>query len=189
MSTIPDDPDAPQEYAADAPQDGSVWTQLRREHEQLASAREPLELDVPGYSGLRIRFKFVPLADTESRAKALSKVREVTAQALYGCMDTLIMACDEFRVLRPDDPRADKGYAPLAEPGQPPIRFDRVLAEGLGLPKHNELSARQVVHHVFGGEQGHYLIMEMARQVSEWMASTREDVSDEFSGKSQRVAR
>lgn len=158
--------------AAVPEQDGSVWAQLRAEHAKLAEAREPLILDVPGYTGVKIRYHFVELAQTEATTKKLAKVKSITQQALYSAIDTLILACDEILVELP------AGVRPLADDGDPPIRFDHRLAEGMGWPPN--LKARQIVHRLFGGKQGEYLLIDQAQEVSAWIGGQREEVAEEF---------
>jgi hypothetical protein len=158
-------------------QDDSVWAQLRAEHAKIGEDREPLILEVPGYvaAGLQIRYKFVNLEETEATTKKLQQVRGLTTQALFSAIDTLLLACDEILVRLPD------GVRPLADDGEPPIRFDHRLAEGMQWP--SGLKARQIVHRLFGGKQGEYQILDQAREVSAWIAGERSDVGEEFLGK------
>lgn len=172
-----DPPEAPE--AAAPEQDGSVWAQLRAEHAKLAEAREPLVLDVPGYTGVKIRYHFVELGETEATTKKLAKVKSITQQALYSAIDTLILACDEILVTLPDA-RKRPVVRPLADDGDPPIKFDHRLAEGMEWPA--KMTARQIVHRLFGGKQGEYLILDQAQEVSAWIAGQREEVAEEFVG-------
>jgi hypothetical protein len=154
--------------------DGSVWSQLRAEHAKIGEDREPLILDVPGYTGLKIRYHFVELSQTEATTKKLAKVKSLTQQTLYSAIDTLILACDEILVTLPD------GVRSLADDGDPPIKFDHRLAEGMEWPAN--MTARQIAHRLFGGKQGEYLLLEQAQEVSAWIAGQREEVAEEFVG-------
>lgn len=168
------EPEVATPEAAVPEQDGSVWAQLRAEHAKLAEAREPLILDVPGYTGTKIRYHFVELGQTEASTKKLAKIKSITQQTLISAIDTLLLACDEILVELPG------GVRPLADDGEPPIKFDHRLAEGMGWP--DNLKARQIVHRLFGGKKGEYRILNQAREVSAWIEGEQEEVAEEFVG-------
>jgi hypothetical protein len=175
------------EFSRDDPhaQDGSVWASLRQQHAEVAAERKPLVLDVPGFDGLRVRYRYFPMSASSKSVRGIQKLRDVTEQALVAAIDTLLLACDEFLVANPVDPRAerlgpDAGYAPLCDPGEPPIRFDRQLAAGMQWPDAQKMSARQIVRRLFGGENGDWALVQHAREVTEWLGSEREQVAEDF---------
>jgi hypothetical protein len=184
------DGDVPEpEVAEPQTPDGSVWAQLQAEHAEISRSRDPLYLDVPGYSGLVIRYHFVELSETERTTRELAKVKAVTQQTLLSSIDTLILACDEILVAAPDGqkPVGASGQSlyplpvkPLGDPGEPPVRFDHRLSEGLEWPAN--MKARQIVHKLFGGKKGEYRIIGQAQEVSAWIAGERQEIAEEFLG-------
>lgn len=151
---------------------GSVWETMRQAHTALTNDREPLELEVG--DGIIVRYRYVPLEDTEASAKQLAKIKSQTQQAITAAIDTLQLACDEILVRLPD------GVKPLADPGTPPVRFDHRLAAGMGWP--DNLTGRQIVYRLFGGKTGEYRIIRQAERVTEWMAAEGAEVADDFLG-------
>ncbi len=169
--------------------DSPEWHALRAVHQQVnTEEREPLVLELPGYAalGVWVRYKYVPLSGRNRKALAkVRKLKDELDQGFWSCVDLLVDACDEILVATSkDDPRADAtGLKPLAPPGEPAIRFDRVLATGLQWRDANSVGAREVVRRMFGGDKGDYLIIEQAQQVSDWMGSEVEHARESFAGK------
>jgi hypothetical protein len=186
MATHPDDTQdlsdiGPPEPAKPA---GSIWSQLRAEHAQLANEREPLILPVPGLPHMAVRYRWYPMSAEEKSAQRILKLRERTTQAVESAIATLLLACDELLVMNPDDPRAnDGGWAPLTEPGFPPVKFDRVLCEGMEWPNPELMNARRIVRKLFGDEKGERALIRHAFEVSEWLAEEGEQIDEGFSGK------
>lgn len=176
-------------------QDGSVWAIARASHAELArrrQARRPLELSVDGDddradTGIVVRFKWVPLSATEKSTKGLAQIRAQTEQALFAAIDTLHLACDELLVRLPDDGvtlpdgRVVSGLTPLASPGEAPIRFDHRLCDGMGWPR-DGMTARKIVHKLYGGVEGEYAILNAAMEVTKWIRGTGEDTAEDFAG-------
>jgi hypothetical protein len=186
MSTVPDkDTQDHSNGAADPEQtQGAIWAQLRAEHAQIADDREPLILPVPLYEHLAVRYKWYPMSADEKSAQRVLKLREITEKSVESSISTLLNACDEVLVMNPTDPRAnEKGWAPLTEPGYPPIRFDRVLAEGMEWPNPEIMSAKRIVWTLFGGEKGARALLRHAYDVSEWLAGEGEKADEEFASK------
>ena len=183
----------PEHQEVDAPDDldegsptGPVWDKLRAQHAALAAeVREPLVLEVPGYDGLWIRYRYVPLSGRNK--KALAKIRALKDpgdQQFWALVALVQDACDEILVANPDDPRADKtGLAPLCDEGEPPIRFDRILARGLGWKDAELLGARAILRRLFGDEKGDYRLQAHAVDVAEWIAEDGGPSAEEFAGK------
>jgi hypothetical protein len=193
-----DDLGAPLDEGAPAPEpvaDGSVWAIARASHAELArrrQARRPLELSVDGDddredTGIVVRFKWVPLSAMEKSTKGLAQIRAQTEQALFAAIDTLHVACDELLVRLPDngvtlpDGRVVSGLTPLAGPGEPPVRFDHRLCDGMGWPR-DGMTARKIVHKLYGGVEGQYAILEAALEVTKWIRGTGEDAAEDFAG-------
>lgn len=178
-SDIPTPPETDEDYA---PSNNGVWKTLREQHKAVSEAREPLTLEVPGYDGLWIRYRYVPLSGRNK--KALTNVRaqkDPEQQQLWGLVALMVDACDEILVANPSDPRADAtGLAPLCDPGEEPIRFDWVLARGMEWPNAEMMTAKAIVRRLFGDEQGDYTLQAHAAEVAEWMGREREPVSEDF---------
>lgn len=167
-----------------APSSNGVWAGLRKQHAAVSEERAPLLLEVPGYDGLWVRYKYVPLAGRKKSVEKVAALKDTVDQQLWASVDLLRDACDEILVANPHDARADtSGLAPLCDPGEPPIRFDRVLARGMEWTDADLLSARQIVRRLFGDEAGDYLLIEHAAEVGKWMGSEREAIAEEFAGK------
>lgn len=170
---------------------GPFWAKLQAAHKEISSAHEPLYMELPDpYEGIYVRYRYVPLEERKGSMKNLAALEDETAQAFWGCVDIIRDACDEIMVANPDDPRAGKdkakadyGLAPLCDEGDPPIKFDRVLARGMEWKDAHLLSGRQIVRRVFGDAEGDYVLMEHARQVGKWMGAERTKVAEEFAGK------
>ena len=183
MSIEPDT--AVPEEDEDVPQ-GAGWDHLRAQHKKAARKRPPLVLELPEHEGVWVRFKYVKIS--ERNRKAMEKVRALgdeLSQGYWSCVDLLVEACDEILVATDKaDPLADEtGLKPLGAELQPPVpvRFDRMLARGLGWHDAHLLGGRQIVIRMFGDE-GDYVLVEQAKQVAAWMGKERVHVEEEFTG-------
>ncbi len=176
------------DYSEPQEQPGSVWAYLKRQHQPLTEERDPLYLDDPVHDGVVYRYRYVPLENTRNAQKRIAKMRDPIEQAIAGAADTLILALDEIMVTAPDGivPIGDDGESlysrplkPLADPGQPPIRFDEVLCNGMGFPAKVASHARNIVREMF--VHNDYLLIAHAQEVSAWIAEVGAVVRDEFS--------
>lgn len=157
-----------------------AWGDLAAAIQEAADDIEPLELDTTAVPGLVVRFGYRNMRTMGRNAKQIERIKDRAEQAKLASLDTLIIACDEMCAYTAD------GIEPLAGPGDPPVRFDLQLVEGLrGMPglKINldppagggELSARDICYRVFGSND--YAVIEAARQVSEWLADARNTIA------------
>lgn len=169
--------DEPVEHTGRQATTPSVWDRLRADHERIAADRPPLELDVPGYHGtLVVRYRFVPLKDATRNAEKLARLKDIGEQALLSAIDTLILACQEILVRDPDtgDLRG------LADDGDEPIRFDERLARGMSwTPGPTGFTARAITRKLFSND---YALIQQAREVSEWMSESAQEIGDDFLG-------
>jgi hypothetical protein len=177
-----DQPPAP-EPSRPPVEDGSIWGVARASHAELArkqQERKPLELDI-GENGIVMRCKWFALHDTEKSVNGIAQLRSSTEQKLYAAIDMLILACDELLVRVSDEFRAEHnlpaGLVPLADPGDPPIRFDHRLCAGMGW---EPMSVRKCVRKMFGGEAGDWPLIDAAMEVDGWLRGTGEDVAEDF---------
>jgi hypothetical protein len=169
--------------------DGSVWEALRKQKNEIASDREPLYLDSPVYDGVVFRYRYVPIEETKAMGRRLAKIRDITDQAVASAIETILLSIDEIMVQARDGeiPTGRGGVslysAPLkrlADEGEPPIKFDERLCAGMEFSEKVAEHARSIVREMFG--RNSYLILEHAREISEWAASTGETVRDELKG-------
>ncbi len=174
--------DEGEEYA---PSSNGVWAGLRKQHQAVSEAREPLTLEVPGYEGLWVRYRYVPLSGRNKKALAkVQELKDVSDQKLWASVDLLRDTVGVTTARARIDPRADTtGLAPLCDPGEPAIKFDRILARGMEWSDADLLGARQIVRRLFGDEEGDYVLIAHAEEVSVWMGKEREALSEEFAGK------
>lgn len=111
--------------------------------------------------------------------KGIAQLRSTTEQALFASIDTLILACDELMVRLPD------GITALAGPGEPPVRFDHTLCDGMKWPREDTagapMTARKIVHRLFGGQDGEYAILDAAQEVTAWVKSAGGGAAQDFS--------
>lgn len=186
MTTLPDDPT--QELSDLGPPDpaptsrAAALAALRREHAQIGKNRAPLILEVPGLEHMAVRYVWYPLSADEKAARKAQQMGLKDASLLV-LQTTLLNACDEILLMDPDDPRADDdGWAPLTEPGEPPIKFDRVLCEVMEWPNPEVMSGRAIVAKLFGGEEGERALIKHAARVLRWLDGEAADAQDSFAG-------
>jgi hypothetical protein len=184
--STPTPADAPQ--APEAPPAGSVRASLRAQHQEIIEDTDPLFLADPVHSGVVFRYHYVPLRNTTQASKRISKLRDPAAQTLASAIETILLSIDEIMVLDPNGtiPKGVGGrelypqpLSPLADPGQPPIRFDEQLCEVMGFPADTAKLAANIVRQWFG-PRGEYLIIEHAQEVSAWFTDVTGDVREEF---------
>jgi hypothetical protein len=166
--------------------DGSVWEALREQHQEVAGQRDPLYLDDPVHDGVVYRYRYVPVAETKGMSKRLSKIRDVTDQAVASAIETIIISLEEIMVQSPagEIPVGKGGelypspLLPLADPGEPPIKFEERLCLGMDFSDNVAKHARSIVREMFA--RNDYLIIEHAQEIGSWAASTGATVREEF---------
>jgi hypothetical protein len=160
-----------------------AWGDLATAVKEAADEIEPLELDT-AVPGLAVRFRYVNMRTMGKNGKQLAKIKDEAQQAKLASLDTLILACDQMLVYTAD------GVKPLAPEGEPPIRFDAQLVDGLrqiqGLkidlssPDGGELGAREIAFRVFGSND--WAVFQAAQQVTQWMADARNTIAGRAAG-------
>ncbi|MCU1676106.1 MAG: hypothetical protein JWM93_864, partial [Frankiales bacterium] len=113
MSAVDDD----LEPTSTAP--NSVWADLRRQHERIASDVDPLYLPIPGYNGIVAKYRYVELDETKASSNAAARIRDITDQARTASIDSLILALDEIQMMAAD------GVRPTGRGGN--VLFDQPL--------------------------------------------------------------
>lgn len=162
----------------------AAWEMMHAQHEEAIADREPITWEVPGRPGVWIRFRYVPLLSMEKSAVKIAKLSGMLHKQAIAAADLLRDACDEFMIANPSDPRADgTGLAPLCNPGEPPIKFDRVLARAMSWGDADVLSASQIVRRYFGDDKGDRRMIAFATRVDAWMDDERDEIQEDFSGK------
>jgi hypothetical protein len=176
---IPDSPHPPEPGPQGDPQgNGSgderatLLATLRGKRE-AAKADHYLDLDIPGYDGLLVaRFRPFPIEKTERKMAEFQRNIGKQPVLLKAACDTLIDACEQVMVKKPDweEPR------PLDDEAIPPIAFDERLAQMLG---YETSSARQVITGLFPTEQA---VLSMNNKVTSWMQDVTQDVDASLLG-------
>lgn len=162
----------------------AAWEMMHAQHAEAIAEREPITWEVPGRPGVWIRFKYVPLLSMEKSAVKIAKLSGMLHKQSSAAADLLRDACEEFMIANPTDPRADEtGLAPLCDPGEEPIKFDRVLARAMEWEDEHLLSASQIVRRYFGDDKGDRRMIAFAAKVDAWMDDERPRVEEEFAGK------
>jgi hypothetical protein len=175
--------------AQDAPHStpGSVWGALRERHKEVSDNTDPLYLDDPIHPGVVLRYHYVPLRNTTQASKRISKLRDPAAQTLASAVETILLSIDEILVVHPDGevPTGVTGrelysepLRPLAEPGEPPMKFDERLCAGMEFPEGTSRVGASIVFHWFAKKE--YILIEHAQEVSASFTEVAEDVRDEF---------
>jgi hypothetical protein len=157
--------------------DKTMLDRLREKRSNLG-AKRTVTIDVPGYDGeLGVRYQWKPYEELARRGQALQKVKDPTKRDMLAAADTLIALCDEVVIQAESDPRADeKGWAPLTDEGDDPIKFDEYLADKLG---YEATSAREAVFGLFNND---YAVLNQAMTLSVWLQDTTQEVDSDFSG-------
>lgn len=111
----------------DAERFGGALGRARAQREKIRS-EETLDLRVPGYDDLQIRYKLMSEKATEGVAKRIEEARRSGSikKNLDAVADFLIAACDSIRV------RVGDEFEVLVDDQDNPVRFDADLAEVLG---------------------------------------------------------
>lgn len=142
-----------------------------RELREAAKRDHHLDLPIPGLNDLVwIRFRPFPFEKTERKSAEFQKLMGKQPIAVKAACDTLIDACEQVMLLKPEF-NGDIGedgvnLMPIDEDALPPIGFDQRLAEAFGIPITPGMTARQIVLAMFPTE---HAVVHMNIRVSEWM--------------------
>ncbi len=127
---------------------GGTLGRLREQRESIRS-EETLDLRVPGYDDLQVRYKLMSEKATEEVAKKIEAAQRSGSgrKNLDAVADFLIAACDSVLV------RDGDGFECLVDDSGVPVRFDATLAEALGFESE---TARDIVLETFSpkGDDG-----------------------------------
>jgi hypothetical protein len=166
---------------------GSVWSGLRERHKEVSENTDPLFLDDPIHPGVVLRYHYVPLRSTTQASKRISKLRDPAAQTLASAVETILLSIDEIMLVDPEGvtPHGVGGrelypqpLKPLAQPGEPPMRFDERLCAGMEFPDGTSRVAASIVFHWFAKKE--YVLIEHAQEVSASFTEVADDVREEF---------
>jgi hypothetical protein len=170
-----------------APQPGSVWGALREQHKEIVDNTDPLYLDDPIHPGVVFRYHYVPLRDTKKASKRISKIRDKTEQTLASAIETILLSLDEILIASGDGvvPKGQhdrelysQPLRPLAEEGEPAMKFDERLVAGMEFPEGTSRVAASIVLQWFARKE--YLIIEHAQEISAWFTEVGDGVREEF---------
>lgn len=145
---------------ADAQPSGlqSIRDQIRAERDELKT-ETTLDLVVPGYEMIGVRYRGIPARELDQFAKRLSKSKE----GMRTATDVLIRCCDSILVR----PNGDDALEPLEDDQGDYLKFDQRLADFLGI---EASSAREIVTQLFSPDGVQTLAtFEHANAVMEWM--------------------
>lgn len=156
--------------------------------DQIAGLREEakadhhLDLPVPGYDKLLwARFRPFPSAKTEKKAAELRKAAQRGEPIMLSAsMDTIIDACEQIMVLKPEF-AGDKGLdganlIPIDD--EVPIKFDTRLAELLKFGDGIK-TARDVLLGLYPTEQS---ILGQSVTIAQWLQDTSRKTDEELLG-------
>jgi hypothetical protein len=159
-----------------APVAPSVLDKLREKRNEIAEGRT-VELAIPGYGDTLVaRYRAIPYREvTKARKKnAKRSGSDPDAELRFGT-SMLARACDAMLV-RPDE---DGGLVELQttvpEFGDEPVRYDKRLAEAVGMDPAMANSASAVIRFVFGADDSTWALMRHAEAYEEWLASNETD--------------
>lgn len=164
----------------------SAWAALRDRHKQIIQERDPLYIEDPVHDGVVLRYRYVPLEDSEGSVKRVQKVRGAVRQTVAGSIERILLCIDEIMVEAPDGevPLGRGGVKLYGSPVKPlsddeiPIKFDERLCQGMEFPDGTSQSAAKIVR-VWFANNG-YQIVEHAAEVTEWLAEATPEVREEF---------
>jgi hypothetical protein len=182
---------------ADEPErDGSILGELRALREEKAEAAAPtLDLDVPGYDGrLFVRYGYPPggyekavrAAEVEFRSQERDRTLHGNADLLAACCVSVLGRDAQGRVV---DLLSDRPLEANEVP-EPPLRFDRSLAEALGIEIPDTVTKRSrfIVRSLFSvrglgqGAEGDVALISAGNRVFAWLAGVRQDFDEALVG-------
>lgn len=170
MSDLVTGADAPEETPAVL--DASILGQLRASRAKIGAGAEPLKLAIPGYDPeVVVKYKWVPLKTLTRTAQSLSKMTEMSEQAIAAAADTVVSTCHEVCV------RINGELVPLSTSDVPVTFGDPRLAYALGFG--NPGNARQMAVLAFNNE---HALINLAAEIVEWLKDTTRRVDEEALG-------
>jgi hypothetical protein len=136
----------------------SIRDQIRAERDELKTETK-LDLVVPGYEMIGVRYRGIPSRELDAFAKSLSKSKE----GMRTAADVLIRCCESILVR----PHGDDALEPLEDDQGDCLKFDQRLADFLGI---EAATAREIVIQLFSPDGVQTLAaFEHANAVMEWM--------------------
>jgi hypothetical protein len=157
----------------------SVLAGLRVEHAATRGGRTKV-FPIPGWKGkLACRYGVIPIEEQRAlEQRVLDTPQDNPYRELNLYVDQLIASCREFGTMEGDE------FVPLD--AERPVRWgDPRLLSGLEIdPGTEHPTARQAVYavfrHVFGDEDGPYVLNEHHTAVMTWMRPTLDEADGEF---------
>jgi hypothetical protein len=127
---------------------GGTIGRIRNQREKIR-AKDKLDLRVPDYEDLQIRYRLMSEKATEDVARKIEAAQKSgsSKKNMGAVADFLIAACESILV------RVGDGFEPLVDDEGQAIRFDASLAEVLGITgAGEELRAQEIVLETFSPE-------------------------------------
>jgi hypothetical protein len=169
--------DVEYEEGADVAIEPSLLDSLRQKHQRIVESLEGGYFDLPGFDGdLVAKYRVLNVrGDIASISNRVAKqTKKELEQVLFAGLDLLARACEEIFVIK-DNKRVP--FALALGPEEPPVRYDRRLAELLNLEPADD-SSRSVILAIWG--QNEPMIMEHVQEVSRWMSDTTKKADETF---------
>lgn len=148
----------------------SVRDRIRKQRDELIE-KDSLDLLVPGYTDLGVRYRALPDREMEKFAEKINKTK---AGIRAGC-DLMSTACVTILV------RADEGgdLEPLEDDQGVPLRFDEAFAEFMGI---NSKNVREIILQTFSVGGQTLAHMEHALALQQWMGGKLDQIDPELLG-------
>lgn len=148
----------------------SIRDRIRAERDELVQ-QDSLDLLVPGYTSLGIRYRALPDREME---KFSEKVNKTKAGIRAGC-DLLAAACVCVLVR----PQEDGALEPLEDDDGTPLRFDEAFAEFMGIETNR---VREIILQTFSVGGQTLAHMEHALALQQWMGGKLDKIDPELLG-------
>ena len=150
----------------------SIRDQIRAERDELKT-ETTLDLVVPGYEMIGVRYRGIPSRELDQFAKRLSKSKE----GMRAAADVLIHCCDSILVRMSTDDELE----PLEDDQGDCLKFDQRLADFLDIKAD---TARDIVTQLFSPDGVQTLAaFEHANAVMEWMQGKGSQIDPSLLGK------
>lgn len=163
------------------PAGNSMMDALRAKHRRITESLTK-DIALPGYDGVLVaRYRVL---DFQQEIAKIGKRVEVefktqAEQALYGAIDTMVLACKELGMWDRDSEEDDHFVSYQSIIGlDAPVRYGPSLVEAMGWEKID--TARDVVFKVFGGVET--MILGHGAQLNAWFGNVTGDQSETFLG-------
>lgn len=156
----------------------SVVDLFKQEQQELANAKD-VYIPVAGYerTGLQVHYR-MPSDGKELETvgtKVGKQYKDAYSRNLYMAIDLMILLCLGLYV-QPEDVPEPVMLDP-DETGEP-CQFDETLAGIMGMKYEDEPTARDVVKHLFGGNQ--LAVIGHAEKLQRWLQNAKADLNAEI---------